>query len=54
MIQNQKMLHDTLGFIETCRNEDGGYGSRPGEKSSLGSTYHAIIIKKWADLRFQK
>ena len=54
MIQNQKMLRDTLGFIETCRNEDGGYGPRPGEKSSLGSTYHAIIIKKWADPRFQK
>ena len=54
MIQNQKMLRDTLGFIETCRNEDGGYGPRPGEKSSLGSTYQAVIIKKWADLRFQK
>jgi len=54
MIQNQKMLRDTLGFIETCRNEDGGYGPRPGEKSSLGSTYQAVIIKKWADPRFQK
>jgi hypothetical protein len=54
MIKNQKMLRETLGFIETCRNEDGGYGPRPGEKSSLGSTYHAIIIKKWADPRFQK
>jgi len=54
MIKDQKMLRETLGFIETCRNEDGGYGPRPGEKSSLGSTYHAIIIKKWADPRFQK
>ena len=54
MIKNQKMLRETLGFIETCRNEDGGYGPRPGEKSSLGSTYHAIIIKKWADQRIQK
>lgn len=54
MIQNQKMMRDTIGFIETCRNEDGGYGPRPGEKSSLGSTYQAVIIKKWADLRFQK
>ena len=54
MIKNQKMLRETLGFIETCRNEDGGYGPRPGEKSSLGSTYHAIIIKKWADPRIQK
>jgi hypothetical protein len=54
MIKNQKMLRETLGFIETCRNEDGGYGPRPGEKSALGSTYHAIIIKKWADPRFQK
>ena len=54
MIQNQTMLRDTLSFIETCRNADGGYGPRPGEKSSLGSTYHAVIIKKWADPRFQK
>ncbi len=54
MVKDQKMLRNTLGFIETCKNEDGGYGPRPGEKSSLGSTYHAIIIKKWADPLFQK
>lgn len=54
MVKDQKMLRNTLGFIEACRNEDGGYGTRPGEKSSLGSTYHGIIIKKWADSQLQK
>lgn len=54
MVKDQKMLRNTLGFIEACRNEDGGYGLRPGGKSSLGSTYHAIIIKKWADPQLQK
>jgi len=54
MVKDHKMLRNTLGFIEACRNDDGGYGPRPGEKSSLGSTYHASIIKKWADPLFQK
>lgn len=49
MVKNKEMLHNTLNFIEACKNEDGGYGPRPKEKSSLGSTYHAIIIKRWAD-----
>lgn len=54
MVKDQKMLRNTLGFIAACKNEDGGYGPSPGEKSSLGSTYHAIIIKKWADPQLQK
>lgn len=54
MVKDREMLRNTLGFIEACKNEDGGYGPRPGEKSSLGSTYHAISIKKWADPLFQK
>ena len=54
MVKDKEMLRSTLGFIEACQNEDGGYGPRPGEKSSLGSTYHAIIIKKWADSLIHK
>lgn len=54
MMKDYKMLNNTLGFIEACKNGDGGYGPKRGEKSSLGSTYHAIIIKKWADALFPK
>lgn len=41
-------------FIDSCRNEDGGYGRTPDEKSSLHGTYYATIIRAWlADLSSQ-
>lgn len=36
-------------FIQSHRNADGGYGLKPGEKSSVGATYYATIITKWLD-----
>lgn len=36
-------------FIRKCRNEDGGYGVSPGQKSSVSGTYFASIILHWLD-----
>jgi prenyltransferase beta subunit len=36
-------------FIEKCRNKDGGYGTMPGEKSSVNGIYFATIVTKWLD-----
>lgn len=37
------------GFIARCRNEDGGYGVKPGEPSNVGGVYFATIVTKWLD-----
>lgn len=43
-----------LRFIDRCKNDDGGYGRTPDEKSSLHGTYYATIIRGWlADLTSQ-
>lgn len=36
-------------FVAKCRNADGGYGVKPGEKSSMSGVYYAAIIGKWLD-----
>jgi prenyltransferase beta subunit len=36
-------------FIARCRNEDGGYGVAPGQKSSVGGTYYAATILHWLE-----
>ncbi len=36
-------------FVAKCRNDDGGYGVAPGEKSAVGSTYFGSIILHWLD-----
>lgn len=36
-------------FVAKCRNEDGGYGVKPGAPSGMGPTYFAAIILHWAD-----
>jgi prenyltransferase beta subunit len=36
-------------FIESHRNKDGGYATKPGDNSSAGGTYYAVIILKWLD-----
>ena len=41
-------------FIAKCRNEDGGYGVKPGEASSASGVYFATIIAKWLDDMEQK
>ncbi len=36
-------------FIAQCRNRDGGYGTAPGQESSVGGTYFAAIILHWLE-----
>lgn len=34
-------------FIAKCRNSDGGYGTKPGEPSSVGGVYFAAVMSIW-------
>ena len=36
-------------FIEAHRNKDGGYATKPGDKSSMSGVYYSTIITKWLD-----
>lgn len=36
-------------FIGKCRNADGGYGTKPGEKSGVSGVYYTAIVTKWLD-----
>lgn len=36
-------------FLASCRNEDGGYGVSPGEKSSMSGVYYYAAISHWLD-----
>ena len=36
-------------FIESHRNKDGGYATKPGDKSSMSGVYYATIVTKWLD-----
>ena len=36
-------------FVAKCRNEDGGYGTAPGEASSVNGVYFAAIMRYWLD-----
>ncbi len=50
MLKQQPMSAAKLReFVAKCRNDDGGYGVAPGEKSAVGSTYFASIILHWLD-----
>ena len=36
-------------FIASHRNKDGGYATKPGEKSTMSGVYYNTIITKWLD-----
>ena len=38
-----------LAFIDSCRNDDGGYGVAKGKPSSASGTYYAATITHWLD-----
>jgi prenyltransferase beta subunit len=38
-------------FIARCRNKDGGYGTGPGQESTVGGTYFAAIILHWLEVK---
>jgi prenyltransferase beta subunit len=38
-----------LAFIDSCRNDDGGYGVAKGKPSSAAGTYYAAVITHWLE-----
>jgi prenyltransferase beta subunit len=36
-------------FLDSHRNQDGGYATKPGDKSSMSGVYYATIVGKWLD-----
>ncbi len=38
-----------LAYIDSCRNDDGGYGVAKGKPSSASGVYYAAIITHWLD-----
>jgi hypothetical protein len=36
-------------FIDSHYNEDGGYATKPGEKSSMSGVYYCVIVSHWLD-----
>jgi hypothetical protein len=34
-------------FVDSCRNDDGGYGVAPGQPSTVSGSYYAGIINHW-------
>jgi prenyltransferase beta subunit len=44
--KNAKKLRE---FVESHRNKDGGYATKPGDKSTMSGVYYATIITKWLD-----
>jgi prenyltransferase beta subunit len=47
--QKPKDVKKLRKFIDSHRNEDGGYAVKPGDKSSVSGVYYCIIISKWLD-----
>jgi predicted esterase/prenyltransferase beta subunit len=51
MLKSAPDLDALRGFIARCRREGGGYAPRPeDEGSTVGATYMATILLRWADL----
>jgi prenyltransferase beta subunit len=36
-------------FLDSHRNKDGGYATKPGDKSTMSGVYYATIVGKWLD-----
>ena len=36
-------------FIDSHRNKDGGYATKPGDPSSMSGAYYCVIVSKWLD-----
>ncbi len=49
MLKEKPDLARVRGFVERCRNADGGYGVTPGAASTVSGTYYAAVIQHWAD-----
>ena len=49
MLKARPDLPKVTGFIQSCRNSDGGYGPQPGQPSAIGPTYFASITLSWIE-----
>ena len=47
MLKERPEVAKCQAFVARCRNDDGGYGVLPGEKSTVAATYFAGIIQHW-------
>ena len=47
--EKPKDLKKLREFIDSHRNRDSGYATKPGDKSSMSGVYYAIVIGKWLD-----
>jgi hypothetical protein len=47
MLKDRPDAEKVRKFVARCRNEDGGYGVRPGQPSTVSGTYFASIIGHW-------
>lgn len=36
-------------FLAAHRNKDGGFATKPGDKSSMSGVYYCVIVTKWLD-----
>jgi prenyltransferase beta subunit len=44
-----KEMKKLRAFIESHRNEDHGYATKPSDKSSMSGAYYCVIVTKWLD-----
>jgi prenyltransferase beta subunit len=49
MLKKKPSVRDCRGFVELCRNRDGGYAIVPGQPSSVSATYFASTILHWLE-----
>jgi hypothetical protein len=47
--EKPKDVKKLRAFIAAHRNRDGGYATKPGEKSNMSGAYYGTIISKWLD-----
>ncbi|AMV29196.1 Prenyltransferase and squalene oxidase repeat protein [Gemmata sp. SH-PL17] len=47
--EKPKDVKELRAFINAHRNKDGGFATKPGDKSSMGGVYYCTVISKWLD-----
>lgn len=47
--EKPKDVKKLRAFVEAHRNKDGGYATKPGDKSSMSGVYYCAIVSKWLD-----
>jgi prenyltransferase beta subunit len=50
MLKEKPDVERLVGFIASCRHDDGSYSVTPGGPGNLGATYFATIILRWLRL----